>query len=295
MAVTPQMVKDLREKTGAAFGDAKKALDEVGGDMEKAVDWLREKGMAKAAKKSGRVAAEGITWAVSNGKQGFVIEVNSETDFAAKNEQFSGFVKAVAQLGLDKGAGDIEAVKALPMDGKTVAEKLTDLIAVIGENMTLRRAAKLSVTSGTVGAYIHMGGKIAVLTAIEASGEAPEVAKQVAMHVAATNPAALDRAAMDQAVLARETAIFEAQAKESGKPAPVVEKMVQGRVNKYLQESCLVEQAFVMDPDRTVGKVVEEATKGGKVAGFVRFGLGEGIEKEVTDFAAEVAAAAKVA
>ena len=295
MAVTPQMVKDLREKTGAAFGDAKKALDEVGGDMEKAIDWLREKGMAKAAKKSGRVAAEGMTWAVSNGTRGFVIEVNSETDFAAKNEAFSGFVKAVAQLGLEKGAADIEAVKALPMDGKTVADRLVDLIATIGENMTLRRAAKLEVTSGTVGSYIHMGGKIAVLTAIQASVEAPEVAKQVAMHVAASNPAALDRTALDQTILAREAAVFEAQAKESGKPAPVIEKMVQGRVNKFLQESCLVEQPFVMDPDRTVAKVVEEASTGGKVSGFVRFGLGEGIEKEASDFAAEVAAAVAAA
>ncbi|MFZ2587276.1 MAG: translation elongation factor Ts [Alphaproteobacteria bacterium] len=293
MAVTPQMVKDLREKTGAAFGDAKKALDEVGGDMEKAVDWLREKGMAKAAKKSGRVAAEGMTWAVTNGTRGFVIEVNSETDFAAKNEGFSGFVKAVAQLGLEKGAKDIEAVKALPMDGKTVADKLTDLIATIGENMTLRRAALLE--GGTVGAYIHMGGKIAVLTALDGGTPNAEVAKQVAMHVAASNPAALNREAMDQVVLARETAIFEAQAKESGKPAPVVEKMVQGRVNKYLQESCLVEQPFVMDPDRTVAKVVDEATKGGKVTAFVRFGLGEGIEKETSDFAAEVAAAVAAA
>ncbi|MCP5404968.1 MAG: elongation factor Ts [Pseudomonadaceae bacterium] len=295
MAVTPQMVKELRDKTGAAFGDVKKALDEVGGDMEKAVDWLREKGMAKAAKKSGRVASEGIAWAVSGGTRGVVIEINSETDFAAKNEQFSGFVKQVAQLALENGSGDVEAIKALPMDGKTVGEKLTELIATIGENMTLRRAAMLEVGSGTVGAYNHMGGKIAVLAAVQADKDVADVAKQVAMHVAASNPQALDRNSIDQDVLAREKAIYEAQAKESGKPDAVIAKMVEGRVNKFLQESCLVEQPFVMDPDRTVGKVVADAAAGASVAAFVRFGLGEGVEKQESDFAAEVAAAVSAA
>lgn len=292
MTVTAQMVKDLRDKTGAGFADAKKALDEAGGNMEAAVDLLRQKGLAKAAKKSGRTAAEGMAYAVSNGTRGIVIELNSETDFAAKNEQFSGFVKAVADLALEKGVGDVDAIKALPMDGKTVADKLVDLIATIGENMTLRRSAMLEVSKGTVGAYVHLGGKIAVLTAIEAETALPEVAKQVSMHVAASNPQALDRSSIDQDVLAREKAIYEAQAAESGKPAPVVEKMVAGRVNKFLEEVCLVEQPFVMDPDRKVAQVVEQAAKGGKVVGFVRFGLGEGVEKEASDFAAEVAATA---
>lgn len=291
--VTAMMVKELRDRTGAGFSDAKKVLDEAGGDMEKAIDLLRERGLAKAAKKSGRVASEGITWAVSSGTRGVVVEINSETDFAAKNEQFSGFVKQVAEAALKAGAGDPEAVKALPIEGsKTVGEKLTDLIATIGENMTLRRAAKLEVKNGTVGAYNHMGGKIAVLTAIEAPNEVPEVAKQVSMHVAASNPQALDRDSIDQDILARETAIFTAQAKESGKPEAVVEKMVQGRINKFLEESCLVEQPFVMDTDRKVAKVVDDAAKGAKVTGFVRFALGEGVEKEVTDFATEVAKAA---
>lgn len=288
MTVTPQMVKDLREKTGAAFGDAKKALDEVGGNMEKAIDWLREKGMAKAAKKSDRVAAEGMAWAVSKGTSGVVIELNSETDFSAKNDKFSGFVKQVAELALANGAGTVEAVKALSMDGKTVGDALTELIATIGENMTLRRVAKLDVAGGTVGAYNHMNGKIAVLTGIAAAG-ADTVAKQVAMHVAASNPQALNRDSIDPALLAREKAIYEVQAKESGKPDAVVAKMVEGRVNKFLQESCLVEQAFVMDPDRSVAKVVAEAHNGAAVTGFVRFGLGEGVVKEESDFAAEVA------
>lgn len=294
MVVTPQMVKDLRDKTGAAFGDAKKALDEVGGDIEKAVDWLREKGMSKAAKKSDRVAAEGMAWAVAKDGKGVVIEINSETDFTAKNENFSGFVKRVAELALEQGAGDVEAIKALSMDGKTVGEALTELIATIGENMTLRRAAKLDVAGGTVGAYNHMNGKIAVLTGISAAG-ADTVAKQVAMHVAASNPQALNRDSIDADMLAREKAIYETQAKESGKPDAVVTKMVEGRVNKFLQESCLVEQAFVMDPDRSVGKVVAEAASGATVTGFVRFGLGEGVEKKESDFAAEVAAAVSAA
>lgn len=296
MTVTAQMVKDLRDKTGAGFADAKKVLDEAGGDMEKATDLLRQRGLAKAAKKSGRTASEGIAWAVTNGKRGVVVEINSETDFAAKNEQFAGFVKAVAEAALDKGAKDLDAAKGITMgvlhNGKTVSEALTDLIATIGENMTFRRFGTVEVAKGTVGAYNHMGGKIAVLTAIEADKDVPEVAKQVSMHVAASNPQALDRDSIDQAVLEREKAIFTAQAKESGKPDAVVEKMVVGRVNKFLEESCLVEQPFVMDPDRKVAKVVDDAAKGARVTGFVRFGLGDGVEKEKSDFAAEVAAAA---
>jgi elongation factor Ts len=288
MTITAQMVKELREKTGAGMMDAKKALEESAGDMEKAIDWLRQKGMAKAAKKSGRTAAEGIVWAVSNGQTGVVIEVNSETDFAARNEQFSNFVKAVAEAALKAETGDVEAIKALPLNGSTVGESLTNLVATVGEHMSLRRAAMLKSTSGNVGAYIHMGGKIGVLVQVDGANVG-EVARHVAMHVAASNPAALDRTSIDADLLAREKAIYEAQAAESGKPAAVVQKMVEGRVNKYLEESCLVEQPFVMDPDRKVGKVVADAAPAAKVAAFVRFALGEGIEKEESNFAEEVA------
>ncbi len=286
--ITPQMIKDLRDRSAAGLADVKKALEATDGNIEAAMDWLREKGISKAAKKSGRAAAEGIVWAVSNGKTGVMVEINSETDFAARNESFSGFVKKVADIALQNACGDAEAIKALPFEGgKTVGEALTDLIATVGENMQLRRAAKLESADGNVGAYIHMGGKIGALVAVS-GGDVGEVARQVAMHVAASNPAALDRDSIDQDVLAREKAIFEAQAAESGKPAAVVEKMVEGRVSKFLEESCLVEQAFVMDPDRKVAKVVADAKAGAKVSGFVRFGLGEGVEKEESNFAEEV-------
>lgn len=293
--ITAQMVKDLRERSGAGMMDAKKALEENGGDLEKAMDWLRQKGMSKAAKKSGRAAAEGIVMALTNGKTGVMVEINSETDFSARNEQFSGFVKKVAELALEAGAGDVDSIKALPYgNGKTVEEQLTELIATVGENMQLRRAAKLESKTGNVGAYVHMGGKIGVLVSVEGA-DVGEVARQVAMHVAASNPASLDRESIDQDLLARETAIYEAQAAESGKPAPVVEKIVQGRVSKFLEEVCLVEQPFVMDPDRKVGKVVADAKAGAKVSGFVRFGLGDGVEKEESNFAEEVAKAAGAA
>lgn len=286
--ITPQMVKDLRDKSGAGLSDVKKALEATEGNIEAAMDWLREKGISKAAKKSGRAAAEGIVWALSNGKTGIMIEVNSETDFAARNEQFSGFVKQVAEVALAAGKGDVEEIKALAFgNGKTVGEQLTDLIATVGENMQLRRAAKLESADGNVGAYIHMGGKIGALVAVSGA-DVGEVARQVAMHVAASNPAALDRDSVDQDMLARERAIYEAQAAESGKPAAVVEKIVEGRVSKFLEEICLVDQPFVMDPDRKVGKVVAEAKAGAKVSGFVRFGLGEGVEKEESNFAEEV-------
>ncbi len=285
--ITPTMVRDLREKSGAGMMDAKKALEENGGDLEKAMDWLRQKGMAKAAKKSGRAAAEGIVMALSNGEFGVMVEVNAETDFASRNEAFSGFVKQVAELALAATVGSVEAISALPYgNGKTVAEELTNLIATVGENMQLRRAASLEAKGGTVGAYVHMGGKIGVLTAV--NQPVGEVARQVAMHVAASNPASLNRESIDQELLARETAVYEAQAAESGKPAAVVEKIVQGRVSKFLEEVCLVEQPFVMDPDRKVAAVVDGAAKGAMVTGFVRFGLGEGVEKAEDNFADEV-------
>ncbi len=294
MSITPQMVKDLREKSGAGMMDAKKALEENGGNIEQAMDWLRQKGIAKAAKKSGRAAAEGSVLALTNGKTGIVVEVNSETDFAARNESFVNFVKAVGEAALGANAADLDAVNALTVNGKTVAEGLTELIATVGENMTLRRYAKLESATGTVGAYVHMNGKIGVLVALEGTTDAT-VAKQVAMHVAANNPVALNRDSIDADMLARERAIFVAQAAESGKPAAVVEKIVEGRVSKFLEESCLVEQPFVMDPDRKVGQVVDGATKGATVAGFIRFGLGDGVEKEETDFAEEVRKAVSAA
>lgn len=294
MSITPQMVKDLREKSGAGMMDAKKALEENGGNIEQAMDWLRQKGIAKAAKKSGRAAAEGSVLALTNGKTGIVVEVNSETDFAARNESFVNFVKAVGEAALAANAADLEAVNALTVNGKTVAEGLTELIATVGENMTLRRYAKLESSTGTVGAYVHMNGKIGVLVSLEGTTDAT-VAKQVAMHVAANNPVALNRDSIDADLLARERAIFVAQAAESGKPAAVVEKIVEGRVSKFLEESCLVEQPFVMDPDRKVGQVVDGATKGATVAGFIRFGLGDGVEKEETDFAEEVRKAVSAA
>lgn len=287
MSITPAMVRDLREKTGAGMMDAKKALEENGGNMEQAIDWLRQKGMAKAAKKSGRAAAEGMVVALSSGEFGVMVEVNAETDFASRNESFAGFAKKVAELALAAQVGDVEAINALPYgNGKTVAEELTNLIATVGENMQLRRAACLEAQGGTVGAYVHMGGKIGVLTAI--SGQVGDVARHIAMHVAASNPASLNRESIDQELLARETAVYTAQAAESGKPAEVAAKIVQGRVNKFLEEVCLVEQPFVMDPDRKVMAVVDGAAKGAVVTGFVRFGLGEGVEKAEDNFAEEV-------
>lgn len=290
MAITGEMIKDLRERSGAGMMDAKKALEENGGNMEQAIDWLRQKGVSKAAKKSGRTAAEGMVAALSDGTTGVMIEINCETDFTGRNDNFTNFVKKVAELAMAAKAGDVETVKALDFGGgKTVADALTELVATTGENMTLRRAAKLSVSNGIVGSYVHLGGKIGVLVAIEGTTDAT-VAKQVSMHIAASNPQALDKSSIDPDVLAREKAIYTAQAAESGKPAAVVEKIVEGRVNKFLEEVCLVEQPFVMDPDRKVMKVVTDVAAGAKVVGFVRFGLGEGIEKETTDFAAEVAA-----
>jgi elongation factor Ts len=287
--ITASMVKDLRDRTGAGMMDAKKALEENGGDIEKAIDWLRQKGGAKAAKKSGRITAEGAVVAATTGSWGVVIEINTETDFAARNENFTNFTKAVLDAAVAAKAGTLDAVKALKLaDGNTVEATITNLVATTGENMTLRRVNSLQ--ADTVGAYVHMGGKIGVLTAITGAADLATVAKQVAMHVAASAPASLDRSSIDPQTLAREKAVFEAQAAESGKPAAVVEKMVQGRINKYLEEVCLVEQPFVMDPDRKVGQVVDQAHKGATVTAFVRYGLGEGIEKEVTDFAAEVAA-----
>ncbi|MBI5164126.1 MAG: elongation factor Ts [Magnetospirillum sp.] len=301
--ITASLVKELREKTGAGMMDCKKALGETAGDVEAAIDWLRKKGLAAAAKKAGRVAAEGLVGVAAAGTTAVVVEINAETDFVARNEQFQGFVAGVAQVALAKGE-DAEAIKAAAFPGadKTVAEQLTALIATIGENMNFRRAKMLSVSAGVVASYMHSSiapglGKIGVLVALESTGDVAklaEVGKQIAMHVAAANPLFLDPSAVDTAALDRERAVLTEQAAASGKPAAVIEKMVEGRIRKYYEEVCLTEQLFVIDQETKIAKVVENAAKtvGApvKLTGFARFALGEGIEKEDKDFAAEVAA-----
>lgn len=299
--ITASMVKDLREKTGAGMMDAKTALVENGGDMEKAVDWLRTKGLAKAAKKAGRTAAEGLVAVARSGNAAAAVEINAETDFVARNEQFQAFVKKTAQVALATG-GDVQKLAAAPYgEGKSVQDTLTALIATIGENMSLRRTAVLSVGSGVVASYVHNAisdglGKIGVLVALESTGDAAKLealGKQIAMHVAAANPAYLDSASVDPAVLEREKNVIRETAKEQGKAADIIEKMLEGRVRKYYEEVCLLEQVFIMDGENKISKVVENAAKDigapVKVTGFVRFQLGEGIEKEEADFAAEVA------
>ena len=288
MAITAAMVKELRESTGAGMMDAKKALTETDGDMEAAVDWLRTKGLAKAAKKSGRTAAEGLVAVAVEGGKGVAVEVNSETDFVAKNGEFQSMVSGIAQTAL--GTSDIDALKATDMGGKPVETVVTDAIAKIGENMTLRRMA--SVEGATVVSYVHNAaadgmGKIGVLVAL--NGDNAAFGRQVAMHIAATNPAALDEASLDGAVVEKEKQVQIDIARESGKPEAVIEKMIEGRMKKFMAEITLVNQAFVINPDLTVGAAARES--GVEITGFVRLEVGEGIEKEQEDFAAEVAKA----
>lgn len=297
MEITASAVKELRDRTGAGMMDCKAALTEAKGDFEAAIDWLRKKGISKAEKKAGRAATDGMVFAVNMGTKGAVVEVNAETDFVAKNDKFIAFVKALAETVLKTGETDLEKLKnaSLPTGG-TVGGTLTELVATIGENMTIRRAMYLSVASGVVHSYVHMGGKIGVLVAISApnsNDKLAEVAKGVAMHVAAANPLFLDRTSVDSAALEREREIFMEQARASGKPEAILAKIVDGRVNKYYEEVCLVEQPFIMDTDRKVGAVVSGADAGAKVAAYVRFALGEGLEKKHDDFAAEVAKMAK--
>ncbi len=303
--VTAQLVKDLREKTGAGMMDCKKALTETSGDMEAAIDWLRKKGLATAAKKSGRVAAEGLVGVATLGNVGAAVEINAETDFVARNVVFQDFVESAAKIALEV-KGDIEALKGKPHPGesRTVSEQLTHLIATIGENMAIRRAAVLAVDAGVVTSYIHTAirpglGRIGVLVALQSTGDQEKLlalGKQIAMHVAAANPQFLGIADVDPAVLQREQAIYREKAATSGKPADIIEKMVLGSTRKYYEEVVLTEQAYIMDDKLKVSAAVEKAAKdiGAPVvlAGFIRFGLGEGIEKQETDFAAEVAAAA---
>lgn len=305
--ITAQTVKELREQTGAGMMDCKAALNETKGDMEAAVDWLRAKGLAKAAKKAGRVAADGLIGAALGGTSGAVVEVNSETDFVARNDVFQAIVREIAKLALEAG-GDSARLGGMtvPSAGKSVADHLQELVGKIGENLSLRRTAMLSVSDGVVAGYVHNSvapdlGKIGVLVALESTGDKAklaEIGRQVAMHVAATNPLALSAEQIDPDVVARERAVFleQAQQQSTGKPANVIEKMVEGRLQKFFKESVLLKQIFVVDGENTVEQAVKnaEAAAGApiKITGFVRYALGEGIEKQKSDFAAEVAAAA---
>lgn len=286
MAITAQMVKELRDSTGAGMMDAKKALTETEGDMEAAVDWLRTKGLAKAAKKSGRIAAEGLVGVSVLGGKGVAVEVNSETDFVAKNGDFQNMVRGITTTALT--VGDIDALKVADLNGKSVDTVVTEAISVIGENISVRRMATLS--GDTVAAYVHNSaadgmGKIGVLVAIK--GIDNGIAKQIAMHIAATNPASLSEVDLSPELVAREKSILTEQARESGKPEAVIEKMIVGRMAKYFEEVTLLGQKFVMNPDITVEQAAKDA--GVEVVGFVRMSVGEGIEKEKEDFAAEVA------
>ncbi|MDV7141516.1 translation elongation factor Ts [Tropicimonas sp. TH_r6] len=290
MAITAKLVKELRDMTGAGMMDAKKALTEVEGDMEAAVDWLRTKGLAKAAKKSDRVAAEGLIGMQVEGGKGVVVEVNSETDFVGKNAEFQEMVSAIATAAL--GVSDVEALAAAPLDGKTVSEVLTDKIATIGENMSLRRMA--AVEGEVVASYMHNAaapglGKIGVLVALKGGDEA--FGKQVAMHIAASNPASLSEADLDSSVVEHEKQVQMDIARESGKPEQVIEKMIIGRMKKFMSEVTLLGQAFVVNPDLTVGEAAKEA--GAEITTFVRMEVGDGIEKKEEDFAAEVASMQK--
>ena len=290
MAITAAMVKELRDSTGAGMMDAKKALTETDGDMEAAVDWLRTKGLAKAAKKSGRTAAEGLVGVVVDGGKGVAVEINSETDFVAKNGDFQAMVSGIATAAL--GVADVEALKGADLGGKSVDETLTEAIATIGENMSLRRMT--AIEGGSVVSYVHNAaapgmGKIGVLVAMDGGTE--EFGKQVAMHIAAVNPASLSEDDLDPAVVEKEKQVQMDIARESGKPEQVIEKMIVGRMKKFMAEVTLLNQQFVVNPDLTVGKAAEDA--GATVTGFVRLQVGEGIEKKEENFAEEVAKAAQ--
>jgi elongation factor Ts len=286
MSITATMVKELREVSGAGMMDAKKALTETGGDMEAAIDWLRTKGLAKAAKKSGRTAAEGLVGVAVKGGVGVAVEVNSETDFVARNSDFQEIVRAIAEVAT--GCADLEALKGAPLGGKTVEAAVTEKITTIGENLHLRRM--VSVEGESVASYVHNAvaeglGKIGVLVALK--GADTGIGKQIAMHVAATSPASLSEADLDPALIEREKAVLGEQARQSGKPEAVIEKMIAGRMNKFFEEVTLLNQKFVINPDTTVGQAARDA--GVEVVGFARLAVGEGVEKEPEDFAAEVA------
>ena len=306
MSISAAQVKQLRDMTGAGMMDCKTALSETNGDIEAAVDWLRAKGISKADKKAGRTAAEGLVGVASDATSAVVVEVNSETDFVARNDAFQTIVRNIAEVALTTdGSTDALGAATYPGAEKSVTDTIKDAIGTIGENMSLRRSAKLTVSSGAVATYVHNAvadnlGKLGVLVAIETTGNADAArafARQVAMHVAATNPLALTADEVDASAVEREKAVFSEQARQSGKPENINEKMVEGRLRKFYEEVVLLKQAFVMNPDVTVEKALADAEKEigapAKLTGFVRFALGEGIEKEESDFAAEVAAVAK--
>ena len=302
--ITAQMVKELRERTGAGMMDCKAALQETNGDMEQAVDLLRKKGLAKAAKKAGRIAAEGLIGLAVEGPKGVLVEVNSETDFVARNDLFQGLVKMIAKVALTVGT-DMEKIKAAKVGPITIADAIADTIAKIGENMTLRRASQLSVGTGVIASYVHNSveeglGKIGVLVALESTGKADELkrfGRMVAMHVAASNPQAIDSSGLDAEVVRREKDVLADKYKAQGKPANVVEKIVESGLKTFYKEVCLLDQAYIHEPDKSVSQAIKEAEgkAGGpiKVTGFVRYALGEGIDRPENDFGGEVAALVK--
>lgn len=285
--ITAALVKELREITGAGMMDCKKALVECEGDKDKAIDYLREKGIAKAAKKAGRIASEGVVAAASDGNTACIVEINSETDFVAKNENFQTLVKKIAEHIVACKPADMDALNASQMDGKTVADVMTEAVASIGEKLSLRRFEVYTTEDGKLATYIHMGGKIGVI--VELSGGDETLGKDVAMQIAAAKPQCIGRADVDQEALAHEREVLRKQALEEGKPEKIVEKMVDGRINKYYKEVCLVEQEFVKDSDKTIKDILA----GVEVRRFARFEMGEGLEKKNEDFAAEVAAQIK--
>jgi elongation factor Ts len=302
--ITAQMVKELRERTGAGMMDCKAALQETNGDMEQAVDLLRKKGLAKAAKKAGRIAAEGLIGLAVEGPKGVLVEVNSETDFVARNELFQGLVKMIANVALTVGT-DMEKIKAAKVGQITIADAIADTIAKIGENMTLRRASQLSVGTGVIASYVHNSveeglGKIGVLVALESSAKPDELkrfGRMVAMHVAASNPQAVDSSGLDPEVVRREKDVLADKYKAQGKPANVVEKIVESGLKTFYKEVCLLDQAYIHEPDKSVSQAIKEAEGGVggpiKVTGFVRYALGEGIDRPESDFGGEVAALVK--
>src|ERR1700756_2322726 len=301
--VSATMVKELRDQTGAGMMDCKAALSETGGNLEAAVDWLRKKGLSKAAKKAGRVAAEGLVGVAVRALKGILVEVNSETDFVARNDLFQGLVKMVADAALDAGS-NVDKILAAKAGSITINDAIADTIAKVGENMSLRRAAELSVGKGAVGSYVHNAvsdglGRIGVLVALESTGKSDELkafGRMVAMHVASANPQAIDPSGLDAEAVEREKGVLRDKARAQGKPANVIDKIVESGLKTFYKEVCLLDQAFIHPPDRSVAQAVKEAegVVGApiKVSGFVRYSLGEGIDKPETDFAAEVAAAA---
>jgi elongation factor Ts len=301
--ISAQMVKELRERTGAGMMDCKGALNDAGGDMEQAVDLLRKKGLAKAAKKAGRIAAEGLIGVALDGLKGVVVEVNSETDFVARNDLFQGLVKIIANVALTVGA-DVERIKSARVGTLTVAEAIADTIAKIGENMSLRRAASLSVAGGLIASYVHNSvdeglGKIGVIVGLESTGKTEALGRfgrMVAMHIAASNPQALDPSSLDPDIVRREKEVLADRYRAQGKPAHVIDKIVESGLKTYYKEVCLLDQAFIHEPEKSVAQALRQvATDIGspiRITGFVRYALGEGIDRPETDFAAEVAATA---